>query len=201
MFNNKAIIEFEIPTPEGAKLAKLRWPTDAEWSARSHKRKVIQKNIGRGQTQIEQQDYSAVDLELFNAVKTEDSAELDAFEAQMLLERISYAEVIDLERQGNQYVITLATAAGDTKHTLRVPSAREIMEHRRGFARVVDLPYGRQQIIINLPVAGETYDKLKVSTEEYKDDAVPVVHKSAVARAALDAVESATGDDGRVNFR
>lgn len=199
MFNTKAIIEFEIPTAEGMKLAKLRWPTDEEWAARSLKRKIIQKNIGRGQTQIESVDYSAVDLELLNTVAQEGSAELDGYEAQMLLERISHAEVIDLERQGGQYKITLATAAGDTAHMLKVPSAREIMEHRRSFARVVDLPYGRQQIIVNLPAAGSTYDKLWDAAEGYTGS-VPLVHKSAVVRAAIDAVESSTGDDSRVNF-
>jgi hypothetical protein len=201
MFNAKAIIEFEIPTSEGMKLAKLRMPTDQEWADRSRQKKIVQRNVGRGQTQIEQVDYSSVDLALFAAIKQEGSAEIDGYEAQMLLDRISYAEVIDLERHGGQYRITLATAAGDTVHLVRVPSAKEIMEYRRSFARVVDLPYGRQQIVINLPAAGSCYDSLSPAIEGYSDS-VPLVHKSAVVRAAIDAVEQATGDDGgRVNFR
>ncbi len=200
MFDTTAIIEFEFQTPEGPKLAKLRFPTDEQWADRSRRKKVTQRNLGRGQTQIEPTDYSHVDADLFAAVRQEGSADLDDYEAQMMLERISYAEVIDLEHQGNQYRITLATAAGDTTHVVRVPSAKEIMEYRRTFARVVDKPYGRQEIVINLPAAGACYNALSVSTEGYKST-VPLPHKSAVVRAAIDAVESATGDSGPVNFR
>lgn len=200
MFDTKAIIEFEIPTPEGPKLAKLRFPTDEEWADRSRRKRVMQRNLGRGQTQIEPIDYSSVDAELFAAIRQEGSADLDAYEAQMMLERISYAEVIDLEHQGGQYRVTLATAAGDATHVVRVPSAKEIMEYRRTFARVVDKPYGRQEIVINLPAAGACYNALAVSTEGYKST-VPLPHKSAVVRAAIDAVESASGDNGPVNFR
>lgn len=197
MFDTTKTIEFEIPTPEGPKIAKLRFPTDDEWADRSRRKKVMQRNLGRGQTQIEPIDYSSVDFDLFRAVRQDGSADLDAYEAQMMFERISYAEVIDLERQGGQYRITLATAAGDTTHVVKVPSAREIMEYRRNFARVVDKPYGRQEIVINLPASGACYNSLAVSTEGYASS-VPLPHKSAIVRAAIDAVESATGEDGPV---
>jgi hypothetical protein len=200
MFNSKAIIEFVIPGEAGEKIARLRFPTDQEWASRSMRKKIIQRNVGRGTTQIEQIDYSNVDLEIFNLLKQEDSAEVDAYEAQMILDKISYAEVIEFETGAGEYIITLATAVGDTTHKLRIPSAKEIMQYRRGFARVSDLPHGKQQISINLEAVTPLYDALKKSVDGYSAE-VPIIHKSAVLRAAVDAVEQVSGDDGRVNFR
>jgi hypothetical protein len=37
-------------------------------------------------------------------------------------------------------------------HLLKMPSAKDVFEYRRGFARVLDLPYNRQELIINLGV-------------------------------------------------
>lgn len=200
MFNTKATIEFEIPGENGSKVARLRFPTDQEWASRSMRKKIIQRNVGRGTTQIEQVDHSNVDFDIFNQVKQEDSAEIDAYEAQMILDKIAYAEVIEFESGAGEYIITLATAVGDTTHRLRIPTAKEIMQYRRSFARVADLPHGKQQISINLEAVTPLYDALKKSAEGYSAD-VPIIHKSAVLRAAVDAVEQVSGDDGRVNFR
>ena len=44
---------------------------------------------------------------------------------------------------------------GLTTHLLRMPSAKDVIEYRRGFARVLDLPFNKQQLKINLAAAGD----------------------------------------------
>ena len=39
---------------------------------------------------------------------------------------------------------------GTTMHLLKMPSAKDVFEYRRGFARVLDLPFNRQELTINI---------------------------------------------------
>jgi hypothetical protein len=43
---------------------------------------------------------------------------------------------------------------GLTAHVVRMPSAKDVIEYRRGFARVLDLTYNRQELTINLRAGG-----------------------------------------------
>ncbi len=55
------------------------------------------------------------------------------------------------------------------------PSARRVIEYRSGSLRSVDLPYGRQEITVNLAAAGALYTKLCEASEGYAG-AVPMIH-------------------------
>ena len=43
---------------------------------------------------------------------------------------------------------------GLTAHVLRMPSAKDVIEYRRGFASVLDLLFNKQELTINLARAG-----------------------------------------------
>jgi hypothetical protein len=69
-----------------------------------------------------------------------------------------------------------------------MPSAKDVFEYRRGFARVLDLPYNRQELIINLAPAATLFKKLVESSEGYSGD-VPIIHQAVAVKAAIDALD------------
>ena len=89
-----------------------------------------------------------------------DPPELDAFEASRVIEQLGQAEVDDVVQVGDGFEVTLRVLGGAVTHLLRMPSAKDVFEYRRGFARVLDLPYNRQELIINLAPAGALYKRL-----------------------------------------
>jgi hypothetical protein len=86
--------------------------------------------------------------------------------------------------------VTLRVLGGTVTHLLKMPSAKDVFDYRRGFARVLDLPYNRQELIINLAPAAALYKKLVESTEGYTGE-VPIIHQAVAVKAAIDALDSA----------
>ena len=80
-----------------------------------------------------------------------------------------------------------------------MPSAKDVNQYRRGFARVLDLPFSRQELTINLRAAGDLYKKVVESTEGYAGD-VPIIHQAVAVKAALDALEASLQEDREANF-
>jgi hypothetical protein len=61
--------------------------------------------------------------------------------------------VDDVVQVGNSFKVVLRVLGGTVTHLLKIPSAKDVFNYRRGFARVVELPYNRQEITINLRAA------------------------------------------------
>ena len=64
-----------------------------------------------------------------------------------------------------------------------MPSAKDVFEYRRSFARVLDLPYNRQELIINLAPAAALYKRLVESTEGYAGE-VPIIAAGGITEPA-----------------
>jgi hypothetical protein len=79
-----------------------------------------------------------------------------------------------------------------------MPSAKDVFEYRRGFARVLDLPYNRQELTINLGAAGALYKKLITATEGYAGEA-PIIHQAVAVKAAIDALDASFQETGGPN--
>ena len=77
--------------------------------------------------------------------------------------------------------------------------ANLIPDSDKRFMRVLDLPFGRQEITLNVRAAGDLYKKLIESTEGYAGD-VPVIHQAVVVKAAIDALDAAFQEDREANF-
>ena len=91
---------------------------------------------------------------------------------------------------GDAFRVTLRVLGGTVTHLLKMPSAKDVFEYRRGFARVLDLPYNRQELIINLAPAGALYKRLAQTAEGYAGE-VPVIHQAVAVKAAIDALDAA----------
>ena len=128
----------------------------------------------------------------------EDAPEVDAFEASRIIEQLSQAEVDDVVQAGDAFRVTLRVLGGTVTHLLKMASAKDITEYRRGFARVLDLPYTRQELTSNLAAAGALYEKLITTTEGYAGDA-PIMHQAVAVKAAIDALDDGFQESGDPN--
>ena len=56
----------------------------------------------------------------------------------------------DVVPEAGAFRVSMRVPGGLTAHLLRMPSAKDVIEYRRGFARVLDLPFNKQELTINL---------------------------------------------------
>jgi len=194
MFDAEQPITIKLNTPDGEKVVRVRWPSGEEWVERQRRRKVVVKQLGRGMSETLVPDSAESDAALLAKIRLDEGGPLDPYEASIVIDRLSQADVDEVERIGPHVRVKLRTVGGEVTHLLQIPSARDVIEYRRSFARVVDLPYNRQEITINLSPAGQLWDKLAQSTDGYSG-AVPIIHKVVAVKAAIDAIEAGL-DDG-----
>jgi hypothetical protein len=189
MFDSQAPITIQLRGPEGTKTVKVRFPSDEEWIERQRRRKIIIKQLGRGVSETTICGGEEADAALLAKIRQGEEPELDAYEASRILEQLSLAEVEDVAPCAEGYYVTLRVAGGTVGHVLKPPSAKDLFDYRRGFARVLDLPYNRQELTINLAAAGALYQKVLVATVGYAG-AAPIIHQAVAVKAAIDALEA-----------
>lgn len=196
MFDVTQPIQIRVRTSDGIKSLRVRFPADEEWIERQRRRKVLIRHVGRGVTETIVSVGEDADAELLAKIREDDGQEVDPYEASRVIEQLAQADVDDAAVEGDSVRVVLRVLGGMATHVLRMPTARDMIEYRRRFARVLDLPYGKQELRVNLEVAGELYRKLAVSTEGYVG-AVPIVHQAVALKAAIDELEAllAVGGD------
>jgi hypothetical protein len=64
---------------------------------------------------------------------------------------------------------------------------------------MLDLPFNKQELTINLAAAGALHGRLAQSTEGYAG-AVPIIHQAVAVKAAIDALEAGFQEDRPANF-
>ncbi len=192
VFDAARPIALQLRTPTGLKTVRVRFPNDEEWIERQRKCKVIVKQLGRGVSETTIPNSEDADAALLAKIRvTEENApEVDAFEASRVIEQLSQAEVDDVVQVGDAFRVTLRVLGGTVTHLLKMPSAKDVFEYRRGFARVLDLPYNRQELIINLAPAGTLYKRLAQAADGYAAE-VPVIHQAVAVKATIDALDAA----------
>ncbi len=192
VFDAARPVALQLRTPAGLKTVRVRFPNDEEWIERQRKRKVIVKQLGRGVSETTIPNSEDADAALLTKIRVpeENAPEVDAFEASRVIEQLSQAEVDDVVQAGDAFRVTLRVLGGSVTHLLKMPSAKDVFEYRRGFARVLDLPYNRQELIINLAPAGALYKRLAQTAEGYAGE-VPIIHQAVAVKAAIDALDTA----------
>ena len=183
-------VEVQLRSAEGTKTVKVRFPTDEEWTERQRRRKIIIKQLGRGISETVIPHSEDVDAALFAKIRAGEGPEVDPFEAaSRILEQLSQADVDDVVPEAGAFRVVLRVPGGLTAHVVRMPSAKDVIDYRRGFARVLDLPFNKQELTVNLGAAGALYQKLAQGTEGYAG-AVPIIHQAVVVKAAIDALDA-----------
>lgn len=199
-FDASRPVTVNLRTPDGVKAIRVRFPTDEEWIDRQRKRKVIVKQLGRGVSETTIPDSQDIDGALLAKIQVgeDEGPVVDPFEASRVIEQLSQAEVDDVASIGDGFRVTLRVLGGTVTHELRMPSAKDVFEYRRGFARVLDLPYNRQELVINLAPAATLFKKLIQSSEGYAGD-VPIIHQAVAVKAAIDALDAVFQETGDPN--
>ena len=192
-------VEIQLRSAEGTKTVKVRFPTDEEWTERQRRRKIVIRQMGRGISETVIPSSEDVDAALFAKIRAEEGPEVDAFEASRIIEQLSQADVDDVVPEAGAFRVSMRVPGGLTAHLLRMPSAKDVIEYRRGFARVLDLPFNKQELTINLAPAGALYQKLIQSAEGYAG-AVPIIHQAVAVKAAIDGLEAGFQEDRPANF-
>ena len=198
VFDATRPVTLQLRTPAGVKIVRVRFPSDEDWTERQRRRKVLIKQLGRGISETTIPSGEEVDAALLAKIRTEEGPEVDAFEASRIMEQLSQAEVDDVVQAGDAFRVSLRVLGGTVTHLLKMPSAKDVFDHRRGFARVLDLPYNRQELTINLGAAAILYKKLITATEGYVGE-VPIVHQAVAVKAAIDALDAGFQEDGSQN--
>jgi hypothetical protein len=200
VFDASRPVTVNLRTPDGVKTIRVRFPTDEEWIERQRKRKVIVKQLGRGVSETTIPDSQDVDGALLAKIRVgeDEGPVVDPFEASRVIEQLSQAEVDDVASIGDGFRVTLRVLGGTITHELRMPSAKDVFEYRRGFARVLDLPYNRQELVINLAPAATLFKKLIQSSDGYAGD-VPIIHQAVAVKAAIDALDAVFQETGDPN--
>jgi hypothetical protein len=200
VFDAARPIALQLRTSNGVKTIRVRFPSDEEWTERQRRRKVIIKQLGRGVSETIIANGEEADGALLAKIRTpeENAPEVDPFEASRIIEQLSQAEVDDVVQAGDAFRVTLRVLGGTVTHVLKMASAKDVTEYRRGFARVLDLPYNRQELTINLAAAGALYKKLITTAEGYAGDA-PIMHQAVAVKAAIDALDAGFQEPGDPN--
>jgi hypothetical protein len=191
-------VDIRLRSAEGTKTVKVRFPTDEEWTERQRRRKIVIKQLGRGISETVIANAEDVDAALFAKIRSGEGPEVDPFEASRILEQLSQADVDDVIPEAGAFRVVMRVPGGLTAHVVRMPSAKDVVEYRRGFARVLDLPFNKQELTVNLAAAGALYQKLAQASEGY-DGAVPIIHQAVTVKAAIDALDAAFQETGDPN--
>jgi len=199
VFDASRPIAINLRTPAGVKTVRVRFPSDEEWIERQRRRKAIIKQLGRGMSETTVANGEDVDAAMVAKIRSEETPEIDPFEAMKVIEQLAQADVDDVVPEGDSFRITLRVLGATTIHLLKMPSQKDVVDHRRAFARVLDLPYGRQELRINIAPVAALYKKLVVSCEGYVGE-VPIVHQAVAVKAAIDALDAEFAEDRDANF-
>jgi hypothetical protein len=190
--DGQALAGITVRVPSPPKSAILRLPTTQEMLERLGQQKSIRRTIGRRKSQTEFVPNPKADLDLFNKIRLDKGPEFDEFEAGNAISKLTFCEVTDCQRAGEEYRITLRTPFGDTVHTVKIPTQRDITVYRRTVISATDLPHGQEELRYRIEPAIALYDSVVAATEGYAPDLkseVPPHHKSAVVVELIQAVD------------
>ena len=199
VFDATRPVAIQLRGPDGVKTVRVRFPSDDEWAERQRRRKVTVKGLGRGRSETTIPNGEDIDAALLVKIRTEEEPEVDAFEAQKVIEQLATCDVDDVVLAGDAFRVVLRVLGGIVTHLIKMPSAKDVTTYRRGFARIVDLPFNRQELTLNVRAAGDLWKKLIEATEGYAGD-VPLIHQAVAVKAAIDALDAAFQEDADTNF-
>ncbi|MGE5648313.1 MAG: hypothetical protein ACM336_21245 [Acidobacteriota bacterium] len=199
VFDATRPVAINLRTPEGLKTIRVRFPSDAEWSERQRRRKVIIKQLGRGVSETTVTNAEDGDAALLAKIRDGEEPAVDPFEASRIIDQLSQADVDDVAQTGDAFRVSTRVLGCVTTHMVKMPSAKDVFEYRRGFARILDLPFNRQELTINLAAAGALYKRLAQASEGYAGE-VPIIHQAVAVKAAIDALEAGFQEDRDPNF-
>lgn len=190
MFDTSSTVNATLP---GNKVVRMKFPTDADWTARNAARKVSQRQLGR-EIQVSTSSSDDVDVKIYERCRLEGSADLEPAEVALILDKLSGIEVRDVEHQGDSILVSMEAVGGHSvSHRLAVPNAQQIRQLTESGVRTVVVDR-QTKSVVQFKVFESLWSELKLETDGYVNG-VPVIHKIVAVRNAIDAAEKVV-DDG-----
>lgn len=183
---NNLTLTVPIRTAHGKAEITVRWPTDEEWAQHRKRRRILQRQLGRGATETEI-DTNEADAKLYEVIKQNGAPQLSTGEINYVIEQVSDCNVLNVELHAEDAEVQLSVPMNEVKHTVRIPTMDEIRTLQRS-TRLITLPYNRQEIRTNLESSAALWDKCGGHAEGYSGP-VPNLHKDAAIRAVIQAIE------------
>ena len=149
------------------KVAALRLPSAEEITSYTSSIRQIIRRSGR---QTEDQDVFNQEAErrLFEAIRLDRGGdEFDEAEIRHSIDLVLRSNVTGCERDGDQYVIRVATLWGVTVHTCRIPTTRELQNYREAVIKSRTLPHNVEERRFPPDVPARCYDAIIVAVEGY----------------------------------
>lgn len=208
VFDSSAKFEVKAVTTDGIQKIAVRFPSNDEWTDwHSRKKYEIVSRGGNLTETVVGAGSEEIDADLLSKIRAEQLPEIEPFHAGNICQRLSQADVVEAEREGDGYRVVLRVPGGMTSHLLRIPTAKEWQKHDKRFARLYDS--GQKKIIVtNLAVAAELYVALCQETTGYPSgngagptSAVPILHQVAAVGGIMAAIKSELRDDGNEVFQ
>ena len=170
VFDATRPVAINLRGPDGVKTVRVRFPSDDEWAERQRRRKVIVKQLGRGISETTTPSGEDIDAAMLAKIRTEEEPQVDAYEAQKVVEQLAICEVDDVVLAGDAYRVSLRVLGATTTVLLKMPSAKDVSQYRHGEA-----------------------------TEGYAGD-VPIIHQAVAVKAAIDALDASFQEDRDASF-
>lgn len=196
-FNREAHFDVKIISGE-EKVATLRFPTDQELCDRARKLKLVRRNLGRGKTQSEAGNGVELSADLFARIRVDkDGPVFDDSDAAAFIGRLDRCEVSDVEREGNQFRVTMKVPGTTVEHVLKMPTQKDLIDFGRNSMTAID-DRRQSEIRLKLEPSGDLWGRMVVSVEGYEGEghgAVPITHKDAALNEVIAQVQRLEEDD------
>lgn len=188
--------EFAVKIASGGiKTAIMKWPSDADWCARTAQQRIVRRAVGRGQTTTEATGGVSANADLFAKYRVDqDGAPFDEAEAAAVIAKMERCGVLDVQRNGDVFAIRMQVAGGIVVHNLRIPKQSDILKYERS---LVSSTQGRRESIqtVSLEASGVLWDAVQTSVEGYAPGSnTPIVHKDVAVMELLAAIEAEAED-------
>lgn len=188
------------------KLCVLRLPTNSELAAYMSSQRTIVFDLGRNKSRSEDQPTPDATARLFNAIRLDKHGiDFDDAEMNKAIGLLCRHKLVSCERDGQNYIVKLATPFDDEKdgvkvpttHVVAIPFEKDAADYRRAVVVETSLPDNKteQRFPIEAPV--RLYDKILLDASGYFVGGtptvlaaeVPVNHKRTVVNAVMGALQ------------
>jgi hypothetical protein len=171
------------------KVAALRLPTSEEVAAYTSSMRQLVRRIGR-RSEDQTINNAEAERKFFDFMRLDKSGdEFDEAEVRHAIDLVLRHTVIDCQRDGDLYVITVATLWGNTVHTCRIPTTRELASYREGVIKSRDLPHNVEERRFPPDVPAKFYDSIITAVDGYAPQFNVPVGTTNGNRHALEAEE------------
>lgn len=201
MFDTSVPVSITLRRPDGDVVIALRFPTDDELITHQRQRKLVIKQLGRGQSETSVPDAEEADAALIAKIRTDgqDGPPISDFEATRIAEQLLQCEVDDVTQEGSTFHVITRVPGALTDHVINMPSAEDVIKYRRQYARAIDMPHGRQKLTFNLAAVSDFYKKLCTDSANYSGP-VPITHQRTALNAAIEESQRLQEPDPAENF-